>query len=222
MCFGYFTNRIFAGNEPDIAEILQKRWSKSTKSEHAGGWGRDADRAVRTAAPHVISIARFHASFPWLPTFPRSTRKYSFAVPLLPGPTNASPLRRLGDGRQVQAGECVMPLSSGPRIHKNEVGKDRWSLLRLSGEQIRSVLSDPARRQWLQTSDPYLGQRHIRPIRQLRLFLSHMASWWFLVIATEDSFTGPGQTILDGRHLFPCFGPPRSTKHASKSFPVLA
>ena len=29
-------------------------------------------------------------------------------------------------------------------------------------------------------------------------FLRHMASWGFVVIATEDSFTGPGQTILDG------------------------
>lgn len=28
-------------------------------------------------------------------------------------------------------------------------------------------------------------------------FLRHMASWGFAIIATEDSFTGPGQTILD-------------------------
>jgi hypothetical protein len=29
-------------------------------------------------------------------------------------------------------------------------------------------------------------------------FLEHMASWGFVVIATEDSFTGLGRTILDG------------------------
>ncbi len=29
-------------------------------------------------------------------------------------------------------------------------------------------------------------------------FLRHMASWGFVVIATEDQNTGPGQTILDG------------------------
>ena len=29
-------------------------------------------------------------------------------------------------------------------------------------------------------------------------FLKHMASWGFVVIATQDSQTGPGQTVLDG------------------------
>ena len=28
-------------------------------------------------------------------------------------------------------------------------------------------------------------------------FLKHMASWGFVIIATEDTMTGPGQTILD-------------------------
>lgn len=32
-------------------------------------------------------------------------------------------------------------------------------------------------------------------------FLKHLASWGFVVIATEDSFTGPGQTILDAANF---------------------
>lgn len=32
---------------------------------------------------------------------------------------------------------------------------------------------------------------------QVDFFLRHLASWGFVVIATEDQFTGPGQTILD-------------------------
>jgi len=32
-------------------------------------------------------------------------------------------------------------------------------------------------------------------------FLRHMASWGFVVIATEDQNTGPGQTILDGANF---------------------
>jgi len=32
---------------------------------------------------------------------------------------------------------------------------------------------------------------------QVAYLLKHMASWGFVVIATEDSMTGPGQTILD-------------------------
>jgi hypothetical protein len=31
-----------------------------------------------------------------------------------------------------------------------------------------------------------------------KYFLAHMASWGFVVIATEDENTGPGQTVLDG------------------------
>lgn len=34
--------------------------------------------------------------------------------------------------------------------------------------------------------------------QQVAYLLTHMASWGFVVIATEDSMTGPGQTILDG------------------------
>ena len=33
---------------------------------------------------------------------------------------------------------------------------------------------------------------------QYDYFLRHMASWGFVVIATRDQMTGPGQTILDG------------------------
>jgi hypothetical protein len=36
---------------------------------------------------------------------------------------------------------------------------------------------------------------------QCDYFLRHMASWGFAVIATEDSFTGAGQTILDGANF---------------------
>lgn len=32
---------------------------------------------------------------------------------------------------------------------------------------------------------------------QVGYLLNHMASWGFVVIASEDSMTGPGQTILD-------------------------
>jgi hypothetical protein len=32
-------------------------------------------------------------------------------------------------------------------------------------------------------------------------FLNHLASWGFVVIATEDPFTGPGQTILDAANF---------------------
>lgn len=32
-------------------------------------------------------------------------------------------------------------------------------------------------------------------------FLNHLASWGFVVIATEDSFTGPGQTVLDAANF---------------------
>lgn len=32
-------------------------------------------------------------------------------------------------------------------------------------------------------------------------FLRHLASWGFVIIATEDSFTGPGQTILDAANF---------------------
>jgi hypothetical protein len=32
-------------------------------------------------------------------------------------------------------------------------------------------------------------------------FLNHLASWGFVVIATEDEFTGPGQTILDAANF---------------------
>jgi len=32
-------------------------------------------------------------------------------------------------------------------------------------------------------------------------FLRHMASWGFVIIATEDSMTGPGQTILDAANF---------------------
>jgi len=32
-------------------------------------------------------------------------------------------------------------------------------------------------------------------------FLNHLASWGFVVIATEDQFTGPGQTILDAANF---------------------
>ena len=32
-------------------------------------------------------------------------------------------------------------------------------------------------------------------------FLKHMASWGFVVIATQDSQTGPGQTVLDGANF---------------------
>jgi len=34
--------------------------------------------------------------------------------------------------------------------------------------------------------------------RQYAYFLNHLASWGFVIIATEDENTGPGQTILDG------------------------
>jgi hypothetical protein len=33
-------------------------------------------------------------------------------------------------------------------------------------------------------------------------FLNHLASWGFVVIATEDKLTGPGQTILDAANFF--------------------
>ncbi len=33
--------------------------------------------------------------------------------------------------------------------------------------------------------------------KQVEYFLRHMASWGFFVVASEDSMTGPGQTILD-------------------------
>jgi hypothetical protein len=36
---------------------------------------------------------------------------------------------------------------------------------------------------------------------QYDYLLRHMASWGFVVIATEDPFTGPGQTILDGANF---------------------
>jgi len=39
-----------------------------------------------------------------------------------------------------------------------------------------------------------------KPI-QYDYFLRHMASWGFAVIATQDSFTGAGQTILDGANF---------------------
>lgn len=32
-------------------------------------------------------------------------------------------------------------------------------------------------------------------------FLKHLASWGFVVVATEDEFTGPGQTILDAANF---------------------
>ena len=32
-------------------------------------------------------------------------------------------------------------------------------------------------------------------------FLNHLASWGFVIIATEDAFTGPGQTILDAANF---------------------
>jgi hypothetical protein len=36
---------------------------------------------------------------------------------------------------------------------------------------------------------------------QVDYFLRHMASWGFVVIATEDQLTGPGQTILDAANF---------------------
>ena len=36
---------------------------------------------------------------------------------------------------------------------------------------------------------------------QVDFFLRHMASWGFVVIATQDEFTGPGQTILDAANF---------------------
>jgi len=36
---------------------------------------------------------------------------------------------------------------------------------------------------------------------QVDFFLRHMASWGFVVIATEDQFTGTGQTILDAANF---------------------
>ena len=36
---------------------------------------------------------------------------------------------------------------------------------------------------------------------QVDFFLRHMASWGFVVIATEDQFTGAGQTILDAANF---------------------
>jgi hypothetical protein len=35
----------------------------------------------------------------------------------------------------------------------------------------------------------------------LDYFLKHMASWGFVIIATEDNMTGPGQTILDAANF---------------------
>jgi len=37
--------------------------------------------------------------------------------------------------------------------------------------------------------------------KQSEYFLRHMASWGFVVVATEDSMTGPGQTILDAANF---------------------
>jgi hypothetical protein len=36
---------------------------------------------------------------------------------------------------------------------------------------------------------------------QVDYFLRHMASWGFVIIATEDQLTGPGQTILDAANF---------------------
>jgi hypothetical protein len=36
---------------------------------------------------------------------------------------------------------------------------------------------------------------------QYDYFLRHMASWGFVVVATEDEYTGPGQTILDAANF---------------------
>jgi hypothetical protein len=36
---------------------------------------------------------------------------------------------------------------------------------------------------------------------QVDFFLRHMASWGFVVVATEDQLTGPGQTILDAANF---------------------
>lgn len=45
-------------------------------------------------------------------------------------------------------------------------------------------------------------------------FLKHMASWGFVIIATEDSMTGPGQTILDAANfLIAANGNPASIFH---------
>jgi hypothetical protein len=45
-------------------------------------------------------------------------------------------------------------------------------------------------------------------------FLRHMASWGFVIIATEDSMTGPGQTILDAANfLIAANGSPVSIFH---------
>ena len=41
------------------------------------------------------------------------------------------------------------------------------------------------------------GNGTLGSARQVDFFLRHLASWGFVVIATEDQFTGLGQTILD-------------------------
>jgi hypothetical protein len=45
------------------------------------------------------------------------------------------------------------------------------------------------------------GNGTLGSTQQVDFFLRHMASWGFVVIATEDQFTGPGQTVLDAANF---------------------